>query len=177
MKVMLARLKAKIEKIKIVVTDVDGVLTDTTVYYTPEGDYMRGFSVRDGMGVERLRHLFNIETVIISGEASDSIKKRATKLGIKEVHLGIKNKHQTLKVILKKRKHDYTDVAYIGDDLNDLEVLKLVGLSCCPSDAYEDVKKKVDIVCRNKGGHGAFRELAELIIKVKSASKSCEKNI
>lgn len=168
MKATIARLKSKIEKIRLVITDVDGVLTDTTVYYTPDGDYMRGFSVRDGMAVERLKEMTSIETIIISGEASDSIKKRAQKLAIKEVHLGIKNKMNILKTITQKREISPEEIAYIGDDLNDLEILKSVGLSACPSDAYEDVKKAVDIVCRQKGGHGAFRELAELIIKVKT---------
>ncbi|MCX8069576.1 MAG: HAD-IA family hydrolase [Thermodesulfovibrionales bacterium] len=168
MKALIVRLKAKIEKIRLVVTDVDGVLTDSIVYYTPDGDYMRGFSVRDGMGVERLREITSIETIIISGESSDCIKKRAQKLGIKEVYIGIKNKLEVLQTIIRKKRINADEIAYIGDDLNDLDCLKAVGLSSCPSDAYEDLKKVVDIVCRQKGGHGAFRELAELIIKVKT---------
>lgn len=158
-------------QIKIVFTDVDGVLTNTIVYYTPEGDFMRGFSVRDGMGIERLKNECNIETVIISGESSSSIEKRAEKLGITECYLGISDKRSVLESVIKKKGFRLNEVAYIGDDINDIGAIKAVGLSACPSDAFDIVQKEVDMVCKNRGGEGAFREFAEFIIKSKKIQK------
>jgi 3-deoxy-D-manno-octulosonate 8-phosphate phosphatase (KDO 8-P phosphatase) len=141
------------------------VLTDTGVYYSDRGEEMKRFSIRDGMGVERLRKLMNIETGIVTGELSGSVKKRAEKLKIQELHLGSKNKILVLNGLLKRKNLKAENIAFIGDDMNDLEIMKLVGLAACPSDAIDDVKKISDYVCKNCGGHGAFRELAELIIK------------
>lgn len=158
------KLIQKAAKIKLVITDSDGVLTDTGVYYSSEGEVMKRFSIRDGMGVERLRNVAKIETAIITGELSGSVKKRAEKLSITELHLGIKNKMETFKEICIKLKLKPGQVAYIGDDTNDLEVMKAVGLTACPADAISFVKKIADYVCKEKGGQGAFREFAEFII-------------
>jgi 3-deoxy-D-manno-octulosonate 8-phosphate phosphatase (KDO 8-P phosphatase) len=154
----------KARKIKLVLTDNDGVLTDTGVYYSDKGERFKRFSIRDGMGVERLRSLLKIETGIITGELSGSVKKRAEKLKIKELYLGAKDKASLLKRILKKNKLHAENIAFIGDDVNDIELIKLVGLSASPSDGMVDVRSIVDYVCEDKGGHGAFREFAELII-------------
>jgi YrbI family 3-deoxy-D-manno-octulosonate 8-phosphate phosphatase len=151
-------------KIKLVITDNDGVLTDTGVYYSDSGEAMKRFSIRDGMGVERLRNLLNIETGIITGELSGSVKKRAEKLKITELFLGAKEKHILLPEILERNKLKADQIAYIGDDVNDLGLIKLVGLTASPSDGMIDVRESVDYVCESKGGHGAFREFAELII-------------
>lgn len=160
--------------VRLVVTDVDGVLTNTVVYYTPEGDYMRGFSVRDGMAVERLRNEINVETVIISGEMSESIKKRAEKLNIKDCYLGIKDKLAVLRDIVSEKGINMEDAAFIGDDLNDLDVIRSVGFSACPSDAFEMIIPEVHLVCQKKGGEGAFREFAEFIIKSKTLKSKKE---
>lgn len=154
----------RVKKIKLVLTDVDGVLTDNGVYYGAEGEVLKRFSIRDGMGVERLLKLCDVETGIVTGELSPSVAKRAEKLKIKELHLGIKNKIETLKQIVASRKISFDEIAYIGDDVNDLEVLERVGLAVCPADAMDDVKEKVHYICVQKGGNGCFRELAELII-------------
>lgn len=159
---------AKLQRIKLVLTDCDGVLTDTGVYYSETGEVMKRFSIRDGMGVERLRKMLNIETGIVTGESSPSVKKRAENLKLKELHLDVKNKTSILKTILQKHNFNTENVAFIGDDMNDLEIMKLVGFSACPSDAIDPIKKIADYVCREIGGHGAFRELAELIIDAKS---------
>ena len=158
-------LKLKISKIKLVLTDCDGVLTDTGVYYSDRGEVMKRFSIRDGMGVERLRKLVNIVTGIVTGELSGSIKKRAEKLKIEELHLGAKDKISVLNDILKRKNLKAENIAFIGDDMNDLEVMKLVGLAGCPADAMNEVIKISDYVCKKIGGNGAFREFAELIIK------------
>ncbi len=159
------KLKSKIRKIKLVLTDNDGVLTDTGVYYSAKGEVMKRFSIRDGMGVERLLQLLNIKTSIVTGELSGSVKKRAEKLKLDEIYLGIKNKGKILPEILNKNRLKPENIAYIGDDVNDLEIMKQVGLKACPSDAIDEIKEIADYICINKGGNGAFREIAELIIR------------
>ncbi|RPI71545.1 MAG: HAD-IIIA family hydrolase [Ignavibacteriales bacterium] len=161
------QLVSKVEKVKLVLTDNDGVLTDTGVFYSDQGEVMKRFSIRDGMGVERLRNLLNIETGIITGELSGSIKKRAEKLQIKELHLGAKDKVSVLNEILKRNNLKGENIAFIGDDVNDIELIKFVGLSASPSDGMPDMIKIVDYVCEKKGGHGAFREFAEMIIALR----------
>ena len=163
-KVKNKKLEEKAKKIKLVLTDNDGVLTDTGVYYSEKGEELKRFSIRDGMGVERLNNLANIKTGIITGELSGSVKKRAEKLKIEEVYLGVKNKEFVLEDILKKNNLKAENIAFIGDDVNDIKLIKIVGLSAAPSDAMEDVVKIVDYVCEHKGGNGAFREFAELLI-------------
>ena len=157
----------KARKIKLILTDSDGVLTDTGVFYSDQGEVMKRFSIRDGMGVERLLNLLKIETGIITGELSGSVKKRAEKLQIKELYLGAKNKASLLSEILNKNNLKGENIAFIGDDVNDIELMKLVGLTASPSDGMLDVRNKVDYVCEEKGGHGAFREFAELIIALR----------
>ncbi len=164
---MSSELKSAAEKIKLLLTDCDGVLTDTGVYYSAEGEELKRFSIRDGMGVERLRKLCNIDTGIITGERSGSVVKRAEKLKISELHLGIKDKPAVLKDVLERTGFKAEEIAYIGDDTNDLETIKLVGLSACPGDAMFMVKDVVQYCCKSHGGQGAFREFAELIISLR----------
>jgi len=164
-------LAKKARKIKLVLTDNDGVLTDTGVYYSGTGEMLKRFSIRDGMGVERLKKILKIETGIITGELSDSVKKRAEKLEIKELHLGVKDKPDVLNKILKANNLKPENIAFIGDDVNDIELIKLAGLTASPADAMPDIKKIVDYVCDEKGGNGAFREFAELIIVLNQKKK------
>lgn len=159
-------LAERAKKIKLVLTDCDGVLTDTGVYYSPEGEVMKRYSIRDGMGVERLRNILGIETGIITGEESGSVLKRAEKLGIIYLYRGIKNKLSMLPEILSATKLNSENIAFIGDDVNDLALLKEVGLSASPADGTDFVKNIVHYICRENGGNGAFREFAELIISL-----------
>lgn len=172
------QLKGKAKKIKLLLTDNDGVLTDTGVYYSENGEELKRFSIRDGMGVERLRELAGVEAGIITGELSGSVKKRAEKLQISELHLGIKDKAAELEKIMAVRNLQPYEIAYIGDDSNDIECLQAAGLSGCPADALPFVRKIADYVCESKGGHGAFREFAELIIlaKAKKNKKGDDEN-
>jgi 3-deoxy-D-manno-octulosonate 8-phosphate phosphatase (KDO 8-P phosphatase) len=156
-------IQEKARKIKLVLTDSDGVLTDNGVYYSAQGEEMKRFSIRDGMGVERLRNC-GIETGIVTGEMSPSVVKRAEKLQIKELHLGVKNKGAQLEEIMTRKQLLPEQIAFIGDDTNDLEIMQLVGLSACPADAMHFAKEVADYICTTNGGHGCFRELAELII-------------
>jgi YrbI family 3-deoxy-D-manno-octulosonate 8-phosphate phosphatase len=158
----------KILKIKFVLTDNDGVLTDTGVYYSSKGEELKKYSIRDGMGVERLKKICGIKTGIISGEKSKSLQRRAQKLEITELYLGVKDKMKSLKKILNKHKLTSENIAYIGDDVNDLEVLNSVGFSACPKDAILEIRTVTDYICNNLGGHGAFREMAELIISIQT---------
>lgn len=157
-------LAEKLKNIKLVLTDNDGVLTDTGVYYSENGEVFKRFSIRDGMGVERLRKVAGIETVIITGEKSGSVKARAEKLLVKEFYLDVKNKVDILPQVLKKNKIKPENIAFIGDDVNDIELMKEVGLKVTPSDGMDFIKDIADYICKNKSGNGAFRELAELII-------------
>ena len=156
---------AKAKKIKLLLTDCDGVLTDGGVYYTAKGEEMKKFSLRDGMGVERLRTLAQIETGIITGENSDIVLRRAEKLKIIEYHPGVRDKLSKLKEIMEQRKLTSDQIASIGDDCNDLEIMNHVGLSACPADAMPFVCKVASLVLRKNGGFGAFRDFAEIIIE------------
>lgn len=159
-----ANLKGKADKIRLVLTDVDGVLTDTGIYYSPDGEMIKRFSIRDGMGVERLRKHADIETVIITGENSGTVKARAQKLKITQLYLGVTDKKSLFEEILRKNMLQPENIAFIGDDVNDLEIMKLVGLTACPGDGMSFIKDISDYICENKGGYGAFREFAELIL-------------
>lgn len=161
-------LTAKAAPIRLLLTDCDGVLTDVGVYYSEQGEMLKRFSLRDGMGVERLRELVGVETGIVTGENSPIVARRAEKLQITELHLGAKNKLEVLFEILKRRDLAPGQVAYIGDDLNDEAVMRAVGLCACPSDALEGILTTADYICMSPGGHGAFREFAELIIQMKT---------
>jgi 3-deoxy-D-manno-octulosonate 8-phosphate phosphatase (KDO 8-P phosphatase) len=160
-------LLSKAARIKLLLTDCDGVLTDGGVYYSDMGEAMKKFNIRDGMGVERLRDIVQVETGIITGETSLSVTMRAAKLKIKELHLGTKDKPAVLKKIIEKKQLQPNDIAYIGDDVNDIAVMKMCGLTACPADALPQVKEIANYICEKKGGEGAFREFAELIISAK----------
>ncbi|MCW5920814.1 MAG: HAD hydrolase family protein [Saprospiraceae bacterium] len=160
----------KATRIRLLLTDCDGVLTDAGVYYSADGEALKRFSMRDGMGVERLRQLADVETGIVTGENSPIVARRAEKLQIVELHLGAKNKHQVLSDILKRRQLAPEQVAYIGDDVNDQAVMQAVGLTACPADAEDDILHIADYICQKPGGHGAFREFAERIIQAKTSS-------
>lgn len=162
----LADIQAKARRIQLVLTDVDGVLTDGGVYYGETGEVLKRFNIRDGMGVERLRQV-GVETGIVTGELSPSVARRAEKLRITELHLGVKDKPARLAEILAQTGLQAEEVAFIGDDTNDCEVLQLVGLSACPGDATSFARAVADYHCAAFGGQGAFRELAELIIASK----------
>lgn len=162
----------KAKNIKLLLTDNDGVLTDTGVYYSEKGEELKRYSIRDGMGVERLRNFADVETGIITGEVSGSIEKRAEKLKIQELHMGIKDKKRVLDDIIKRKALKPENIAYIGDDTNDIEILKNVGLSACPADAVINIKQLVHVICASDGGYGAFRDFAEIIICAKVKDKS-----
>jgi YrbI family 3-deoxy-D-manno-octulosonate 8-phosphate phosphatase len=161
----------KARQIRILLTDCDGVLTDGSVYYSARGEEMKRFSIRDGMGVERLRTMAHVGIGIVTGERySPPLQRRAEKLGITELYFDSRQKRAVLDGIMERLDLLPHEVAYIGDDANDLAAIQLVGLSACPADALPMVRDVVDYVCQCKGGHGALREFAELIITAKQPS-------
>lgn len=160
-------LKEKLEKIRLVLTDNDGVLTDTGVYYSAKGEELKRFSIRDGMGIERMRKYAGVETIIITGEESGSVRTRAEKLKIREFYLGVKKKEDLLPEIMKNNEVKLDEIAFVGDDSNDIEIMKLVGFRATPADGMSFIKEISDYICENKAGNGAFREVAELIIAFK----------
>jgi YrbI family 3-deoxy-D-manno-octulosonate 8-phosphate phosphatase len=169
-------LNKKLAQIKLLLTDCDGVLTDGGVYYGEAGEELKKFDIRDGMGVERLRNIAGVTTGIVTGELSPSVVKRAEKLKITELHLGAKDKPAVVKEIISRLKLQPEEVLFIGDDTNDLAVMKLVGLSACPANAISFVKEVADIVCETNGGGGCFREIAELIISAHQEGKTVHRS-
>jgi len=154
---------AKLKSIKILLTDVDGVLTDGGMYYTPTGDTMKKFFARDGMGVTLLKKS-GIPTIIVTKEKTKMVKIWAKKMNINHVYDGILQKEKIIKEICKKYSVTSSQIAYIGDDINDLELLKRVGFSATPNDGILDAQKIVDYVCKKKGGDGVLREVADIIL-------------
>jgi YrbI family 3-deoxy-D-manno-octulosonate 8-phosphate phosphatase len=143
--------------------DVDGVLTDAGMYYTESGDELKKFNTRDGMGIKLLQAA-GLLTALITKEESKLVARRGEKLAIPEVHQAAHEKLAVLRDILQRHHLSLAEVAYIGDDVNDLEVLQAVGFSAAPADAIRAVTSSVKYVCRKKGGEGAVRELADLIL-------------
>ena len=160
----------KCQKIKIVLTDVDGVLTDGGMYYSSEGDVMKKFHVRDGMGVTLLRKN-HILTVIITKEKNKIVKRWAAKMKIKRVYDGILNKELIIDSVCKSFKVSADEIAYIGDDVNDLQLMKRVGFSATPKDGIKQAKQIADYICKSKGGEGVVREIADLILSNKFPDK------
>jgi YrbI family 3-deoxy-D-manno-octulosonate 8-phosphate phosphatase len=158
--------KLKLKNIKLVVTDVDGVLTDGGLYYTAEGLVMKKFNVKDGMATRRLRKN-GFECGIISTDGPELIEVRNKRLQMDFLITKTWNKLEKLNEICSEKNLTLENVAYLGDDVNDLEILGGVGFSAAPNDAVDSVLEIVDYVCKRKGGDGVFREFAELIISAK----------
>lgn len=159
-------LTEKASRIKLVVTDIDGVWTDAKMYYTSDGELMKSFSTYDGMAVYLLKQA-GIPTAIITGENSGHVAARAKKLMIEDVYLGINDKLEVFQDILDKYELHAEEVAYIGDDVNDYTVMQVAGLTASPSSTPAFHILKPDILLERAGGDGAFRELADIILASK----------
>ncbi len=151
---------------RLLCVDVDGVLTDAGMYYGPDGEVLKKFNTRDGLGLARVREA-GVSVAIISGEDSAIVHARAATLKIDDVFSGVANKLEVLKELLARKKVEPDEVAYIGDDLNDLSALECVGLACAVADAAEPVKAVAHYITQRRGGDGAVREVCELIIAAK----------
>lgn len=150
---------------KLILTDIDGVWTDGGMYYDGTNIELKKFNTYDSAGV-LFAHFYNIPVGIITGENTQIVKRRADKLKVDFCYLGIKDKIQKVRELCKSIDINICDVAYIGDDLNDLKVLTEVGMSACPSSSPSYIQNHVSFVTKKKGGEGAFREFVETILGI-----------
>lgn len=160
-------------RIKLVATDVDGVLTDGSVYYSEQGEVLKRFSVRDGMGVERLR-ADGVEIAFVTRETSPIVARRAEKLKIRFCYLGVADKRAMLPRIMDDAGIEPGQLAYIGDDFNDAEIMAAVamaGLVGAPLDAVPPLLCRAHYRCRAPGGYGAFRDFAEWILQLRARAR------
>lgn len=152
--------------IRYLVMDVDGTLTDGKIYMSASGELFKAFNIKDGYGIHDLLIPAGIKPVIITGRSSDVVLNRCNELGISEVYQGIQNKLQKLISITE----DFSDIAYIGDDINDLSCMQAVkatgGLIGCPADAVEEVKMIADFISCHIGGDGAVRDFIDCLLKI-----------
>jgi 3-deoxy-D-manno-octulosonate 8-phosphate phosphatase (KDO 8-P phosphatase) len=157
-------LREKLQHIKILIMDVDGVMTDGRIIINDDGRETKNFDVRDGHGIKLVQR-YGIEVALLTGRQSEVVKYRANELGIKEVHQKIFNKKEVFVEILQKNNLNADQAAFIGDDIIDIPVLKEAGFSATVADAIDIVKKTVDYVTKNKGGRGAVREVCEMLLQ------------
>ena len=157
-------IKNKLKKIKLLIMDVDGTLTDAAMFYNSQGEFMKRFYTRDGFGID-LMHKAGLKTAIITQEYTDIVMTRAKKLKIDKVVMGSTNKANDLQLIAEEYGLSYDEIAYIGDDLNDIPALKLAGFAAAPNDCAEDVLDYIDYRTSKNGGNGAVRELIDMILK------------
>ena len=150
--------------VKIVFLDVDGVLTDGTIYYGAQGESLKPFNTLDGQG---LKYLIDegLVVAIISGRGSEGLKARALDLGVQELHMNVSDKRRLAQDILNRHGLDWSQAAAMGDDWPDVPILNLVGLSSAPKTAHPELRSRVHWVSQENGGHGAVRELCDLILR------------
>jgi YrbI family 3-deoxy-D-manno-octulosonate 8-phosphate phosphatase len=169
LKTLSRSLQTGLGKVRMLAMDVDGVLTDAGMYYSESGDELKKFNTRDGMGIKMLQAA-GVVTAFITKEKTAIVERRGQRLAVPEVHQGIDDKLTDLTRLARKHGLTLAQVAYIGDDVNDLEALKAVGFSAAPADAMPIVLEAVHYVCAKKGGEGAVRELADLILAARGKS-------
>ncbi|MBW2369420.1 MAG: HAD-IIIA family hydrolase [Deltaproteobacteria bacterium] len=163
MTTLTSKLKQKLKRIRLLLLDVDGVLTDGSIIYDDDGGEIKNFNVKDGMGI-RLLGLLGIDVGIITGRRSNALLHRCKNLGIELVYDGIRDKAEILKQLSKKQNLQFDEIAFVGDDLPDLSIMAVVGLSVAVADAHPVVRESADLITEANGGDGAVRELCEVII-------------
>ena len=150
-------------EIKLLVLDIDGVMTDGRLYFSAQGEALKVFTIPDGLGIKLLRNS-GVEVAIISGRSSEALSKRAADLGIKHLYQGREDKIQALTELLTVLDLSFNQVAHLGDDLPDLPVIRKVGLGIAVANAYALVKQHADWCTTAKGGEGAVREACDFIM-------------
>ena len=153
-----------LSQIRLFATDVDGVLTDAGMYYAESGNEWKKFNTRDGMGIKLLQRA-GLITAIVTQERTKLVARRAEKLAIPELHQGVMDKLSCVREMAERHGLTLSQVAYIGDDVNDLDALRAVGFSATPADGMPEVATVVDYICQKKGGEGAVREIIEMILQ------------
>lgn len=163
-KSQIRNLRNKAKKIKLIILDVDGVMTDGGIILDNDGNEFKVFHVRDGHGV-KMAQKAGIKIAILTGRNSKVVQRRAEELGITDIYQGVHKKSAVYKSLLRKYNCSDENVAFMGDDIVDIELLKRAGLTAIPLDADEGIKKLADFISSKKGGRGAVREFIELILK------------
>ncbi len=158
-----ATLRDKAAQIKLLICDVDGVLSDGKVYFGNNGEELKNFNIKDGLGI-KLMQKHNIKVAIITGRQSKIVERRAKELGIEHIYQGRSDKRATYDEILSQLKLTPNQVAHIGDDLPDLPLMKRSGLGICVADAYHYLQQQADWQTPSKGGEGAVRDVADLLL-------------
>ena len=153
--------------VKLLVLDVDGVMSDGKVTYTSDGAELKSFNIKDGVGIKRIQQA-GVQTAIITGRISPMVERRATELGIHHLIQGREDKLTALKELLVSLSIELKDVAYMGDDLPDIEAIANAGIGACPADAAAAALKQADWVASLKGGEGCVREFCDHILDVAS---------
>ncbi len=153
-------------KIRLLVLDVDGVMTDGRIYLDGRGEETKVFDVRDGYGLKRLMEA-GVEVAIITGRSSGAVDRRAREIGIREVHQGVEQKGELLDRLIRSRCLDVEAVCCVGDDLPDLPLLKRGGLGVAVADAAIEVRDAAAVITKRRGGRGAVREVCELILSAR----------
>lgn len=161
-----ASLTAKLKKIKILVSDVDGVLTDSGAYYSGDGIELKKFNIRDGMGMVLLRKA-GYKIAIVTTENTKIVEKRAERLQVDDLIQGSYNKMEAIETLILKYSLKWEEIAFIGDDINDIAVMKKVGFSAAPANATAINKKIAHYVTKMDGGHGAVREVCDLLLHLR----------
>ncbi len=159
---------ARCKPLRMVLTDVDGVMTDGTVLLLPDGGEAKAFHIRDGLALAWARRA-GLLTGILSGRASEAVSRRAAELGMTVVRQGVRDKGRVFRELLAEHQLAPHEVAYVGDDVNDLPVLREVGLSAAPADAAFEVRAEVFMITEARGGCGCLREVLEAILKARGA--------
>ncbi len=157
-------MEEKIKNIKVLIMDIDGVLTDGRIILSSFGDELKFFDVQDGFGLALWRKA-GYKSAIITANKSSVVTRRASMLKIDKVYQKVYNKLTAYNKIKKIFKVTDGQICFIGDDLIDLPILKRIGFSCCVANAIEDIKPEVDYITKKEGGHGAVREIIDLILK------------
>jgi 3-deoxy-D-manno-octulosonate 8-phosphate phosphatase (KDO 8-P phosphatase) len=160
-------LRPALRRIRLLLLDVDGVMTDGGLYYSGRGEVIKKFNVKDGYGIIKLKS-FGIPVGIITGRVSGIISRRARELGIKELHQNLHDKLKAYNRLKLKFGLKDAEIAYVGDDEPDLPVLTRTGFSAAPADAMSVVQSAVHYVCKRAGGDGAVREVIDMIIEAQS---------
>jgi 3-deoxy-D-manno-octulosonate 8-phosphate phosphatase (KDO 8-P phosphatase) len=156
--------RLRLRRVRALILDVDGVLTDGGMYYGPAGEPLKKFNVKDGMGLRLLREA-GIAVAFISGERSGAVARRAAKLRVRDLFLGVEDKLRALEKFLSRRGLAPEQAAYVGDDVNDLPPMRRVGLAIAVADAVPEVRKAAHWVTSRRGGDAAVREVCDFLLK------------
>lgn len=157
--------KQKLRSVACFIFDVDGVLTNGALVITPEGEFLRTMNIKDGYAIQ-LAVKKGYKVAVISGGHSDGVPKRMNRLGVTDVFMGVENKMEVFKKLLSDNRLQNEEVVYMGDDVPDIEVMKLCGIAACPNDAIDDVKKICIYVSHANGGQGCVRDIIEQTMRL-----------